>query len=104
MAVNVNVSQLLARRVELLAELANLNAAIEAASTKVHEVETHKNIRNTYPLTVNPKSSGVMVFADVALTRPVREGSHSGYVSGEDAAYLQANNFVNDNLRLKAVK
>lgn len=100
----VNVSELLKRRVELLAEVSRLDAAIKAASAGVYEVETHRNIRNTWPLTVDPRASGVMVFADEGLTRLVREGSHSGFISGADAAYLELNGYVGPNLILKAVK
>ena len=100
----VNVSKLLARRVELLAEVARLDAAIKAASAGVYEVETHRNIRNTFPLTVDPRASGVLVFADEGLTRLAREQAHSGFVSGADAAYLEVGGYVGPNLILKAVK
>lgn len=80
----MNLNQLIARRAELLVELARVEEAIaNFASAMPVEIETVKNLRNTAGVTWLPEEAGryVMVYADEALTVPAEKSSHSGWVS-----------------------
>jgi len=86
----MNLNQLIARRAELLAELERVKKAIEAfADASPVEIQTHRNLRNTGGVTVNPSDSDryMVVYSDAGLTSPASESSHGGYVS--KAAWAQ---------------
>lgn len=79
----MNLQELIARKGQLEADLAHVNAAIEAfGDSSVVEIQTHKNLRNTWGVTVNPDAADemLMVFADQEFSRPADKSSHGGYV------------------------
>jgi len=80
----MNLNQLIARRAELLAELERIEEAIaNFADASSVEIQTHRNLRNTSGITINPaEADGYMVvYADAELIIPANESSHGGYVS-----------------------
>lgn len=100
-----NLSELLARRTELIAELSEIDKAISAMKNPaaVWEIDTHRNIRNTYGTTTDADverkyGDFVLVFADRDLTTPADSSAHGGYISGEAVARLRQNGLIDDDM------
>ena len=76
----MDISGLIAERAELLARVEQINAALALAEsgTRAVEIRTHKNIRNTAGVCVDPGNRWgfAVVYVDAALTkaRPTRPG------------------------------
>ena len=80
---NTTLNVLLAKRSELMAELARVEEAIaNFADAKPVEIETHKNLRNTSGVTLLPEEADryMMVFNDWEMTTPADKSSHGGWV------------------------
>jgi len=80
----VSIADLLARRVELLAELKTVNDAIELLkdSATAIRIRTSRNLRNTYLAEVN-------VYEDKEMTQLAPISDHEGYICKEDLALLR---------------
>ncbi|MFH1896334.1 MAG: hypothetical protein ABH814_02590 [bacterium] len=80
---NFSLNELMAKRAELRAELAQVEAAITAfADASAVRIRTHKNIRNTGGVTTNPAYADecLMVYFDQELTVPADKSDHEGFV------------------------
>ena len=84
------MEELLKIRADLLAQLEQVEAAIQSASAplRAYWVRTHKNIRNT------ATPPGVQFYADKLLTRRADISDHEAYVSGAGLAALQAGGYM----------
>lgn len=91
------IAQLVARRAKLIEELKRVEEAL-AIAKKVGssvEIRTHRNIRNSPHLTTRTDWEGmVVVYADSDLTRVANSQDHGGWITGEDAAKLLADGYV----------
>jgi len=90
----MDVSALIAERAQLLARVEQIDAALKLAQarTRAVEIRTHKNIRNTAGVSVDPANrwGDVVVYADQKLTKPTQEHLRDGWISAADAARLKS--------------
>ena len=90
----MNRTELLARRAELLDELARLDEALKAfGPVRGVHIRTRRNLRNTGQLTTDAeyaqRSGMILVFSDEAMTTVCHEAGSEGYVAPEDAARIR---------------
>jgi hypothetical protein len=90
----MNASELIVERAALLERLAEINAALQLLNSPAAPVEinTSRNLRNTYPFVTDPSQAGkrgILVFADQSLSVVARPQDHEGWVSAADAARLR---------------
>lgn len=79
----VSISELLARRAELLLELKKVEDAIELMkdSASAVKISTSRNLRNT--------GLGVQVYKDQKFIEVAESYSHEGYICKEDLVRLR---------------
>lgn len=94
------LARLLDRRAALLAELNNINSAIDTIEKgKPVRIRTRQNFRNAPLVTTRPGTPGwVTVWSDREFTQPAREKDHSGWITAEDASMLTSGGYVDGDI------